>query len=544
MRGWRCSRPASRSGRPGPCSPGAASARWSRRWRGRRSRSCSSRSAQTRRHTHLVYGFWQPQDVGARPLGPFINRNHAGTWSLLVLFLVFGCLQWRRGRSSSPSRGWSWRARVAHALNGRSLILVLSTFLLIVSVAVGASRSTMLALTCAAGYVALAAPRRDGASRSSLWTRRDRAGGWLGVIAYADLDRLLSRLDETRQLGLAHRVAIWRDSLRYRPRLSLDGNRGWDVCQRDAALSDHRPNLLLERSPQPVPPARGRGRAAAGDPGADRARRAGGAPACARCGRPTARCTGCGSAPSASLVAVAVQSIWETGLTLPANGMLAARGGRHPRPRARGTTRMLRLGIDVDGVVADFRTAFRALAERELGIAPDDVEKRAVEAGRRAAVAQRVRRLELVARRPRVRTRSDRAGSYAQVRRARWEVFFMTSRPPSAGDSVQLQTQVWLERYGFYLPRVLTTPSGARGELARALRLDLALDDRLVNCLEIISASNAKALMVLRAPSRAASRRDRRGARHRRGLDARGRRSTQSSGSTSCCRHAAAVWCG
>jgi hypothetical protein len=78
-------------------------------------------------------------------------------------------------------------------------------------------------------------------------------------------------------------------------------------------------------------------------------------------------------------------------------------------------------------------------------------------------------------------------------------VFFMTSRPPSAGDSVQLQTQVWLERYGFYLPSVLTTPSGARGELARALRLDLALDDRLVNCLEIISASNAKALMILRA---------------------------------------------
>ena len=35
---------------------------------------------------------------------------------------------------------------------------------------------------------------------------------------------------------------------------------------------------------------------------------------------------------------------------------------------------MLRLGIDVDGVVADFRSAFRALAERELRIAPDDAE--------------------------------------------------------------------------------------------------------------------------------------------------------------------------
>ena len=161
---------------------------------------------------------------------------------------------------------------------------------------------------------------------------------------------------------------------------------------------------------------------------------------------------------------------------------------------------MLRLGIDVDGVVADFRTAFRAVAQRELGIAPDDIEKELskpeVERLWRNVSAASNWWLDVPAYEP---DQIERL--YAQVRRARWEVFFMTSRPPSAGDSVQLQTQVWLERYGFYLPSVLTTPSGARGELARALRLDLALDDRLVNCMEIISASNAKALMILRAPS-------------------------------------------
>ena len=58
---------------------------------------------------------------------------------------------------------------------------------------------------------------------------------------------------------------------------------------------------------------------------------------------------------------------------------------------------------------------------------------------------------------------------------------------------------VWLVRLGYYLPSVLTTPSGSRGELARSLRLDLALDDRLVNCMEIIGASNSKAVLVLRA---------------------------------------------
>jgi hypothetical protein len=87
---------------------------------------------------------------------------------------------------------------------------------------------------------------------------------------------------------------------------------------------------------------------------------------------------------------------------------------------------------------------------------------------------------------------------YELSRERRWEVFFMTSRPPSAGDSVQLQTQVWLEKCGFYLPSVMTAPAGARGDLARALRLDLVVDDHLVNCMEIVGASNARVLHMAR----------------------------------------------
>jgi hypothetical protein len=158
---------------------------------------------------------------------------------------------------------------------------------------------------------------------------------------------------------------------------------------------------------------------------------------------------------------------------------------------------MLRLGIDVDGVVADFRTAFRSLAERELGIAPDDVEadltKAEVERLWRSVAATTNWWLTVPPYEP-----AQMSRLYAQSRRGRWEIFFLTSRPPSAGDCVQLQTQVWLERLGFFLPSVLTTPAGARGEVARSLRLDLAMDDRMVNCMEIISASNSKALLVAR----------------------------------------------
>jgi hypothetical protein len=166
---------------------------------------------------------------------------------------------------------------------------------------------------------------------------------------------------------------------------------------------------------------------------------------------------------------------------------------------------MLRLGIDVDGVVADFQSAFHALAERELGLAAGDVEtglsKPDVERLWRVVAATTNWWLDVPPYEP-----DQIARLYAQARTARWEVFFMTSRPPSAGDAVQLQTQVWLERHGYFLPSVLTTPSGARGEVARSLRLDLALDDRMVNCLEIISASNSKAVMLLRPPADARAR--------------------------------------
>jgi hypothetical protein len=158
---------------------------------------------------------------------------------------------------------------------------------------------------------------------------------------------------------------------------------------------------------------------------------------------------------------------------------------------------MLRLGIDVDGVIADFRSAFRALAERELGRLPADAEaelsRQEVDKLWEVVAGTSNWWLSVPAYEP-----DQLARLYDRARLSRWEVFFLTSRPPSAGDSVQLQTQVWLEQYGFYLPAVLTTPAGARGELARALRLDLALDDRMVNCLEIISASNAKAVLIAR----------------------------------------------
>lgn len=164
----------------------------------------------------------------------------------------------------------------------------------------------------------------------------------------------------------------------------------------------------------------------------------------------------------------------------------------------------LRVGIDIDGVLADFRTAFhaaaRGLVDASLQVGDADEADRVLS---ESAIKRAWREVSdthnwwttLSAFEP-----AEIARLYALARRYKWEVFFLTKRPPTRGDTVQIQTQAWLEQQGFYLPAVVTVP-GSRGELANALRLDFVVDDQELNCVEVISASGAKALLMLRDAS-------------------------------------------
>ena len=78
-----------------------------------------------------------------------------------------------------------------------------------------------------------------------------------------------------------------------------------------------------------------------------------------------------------------------------------------------------------------------------------------------------------------------------------WEVIFITQRPGSAGDTTQRQSQRWLAAHGFPLPSVFVV-SGSRGKIAAALTLDLVVDDRGENCLDVKVDSQARAVLVAR----------------------------------------------
>jgi hypothetical protein len=163
----------------------------------------------------------------------------------------------------------------------------------------------------------------------------------------------------------------------------------------------------------------------------------------------------------------------------------------------------LRVGFDIDGVLADFKTAFRetarTLSRRPVQETPADPEQ--LPQGMSASEVRRV--WNAIGRTPQWWMRlqafepAEIARLYAVSRERRWEVYFLTTRPPSAGETPQFQTQWWLEANGFHLPSVLTVP-GSRGDLANALRLDVLVDDRLMNCMDVIAASKSKAIYLMR----------------------------------------------
>jgi phosphoglycolate phosphatase-like HAD superfamily hydrolase len=79
----------------------------------------------------------------------------------------------------------------------------------------------------------------------------------------------------------------------------------------------------------------------------------------------------------------------------------------------------------------------------------------------------------------------------------RWEIIFLTKRPETAGATAQVQTQRWLASKGFTLPSVFVVQR-SRGRIAAALGLDIVVDDRPENCLDVVVDSKARAILVWR----------------------------------------------
>lgn len=81
-----------------------------------------------------------------------------------------------------------------------------------------------------------------------------------------------------------------------------------------------------------------------------------------------------------------------------------------------------------------------------------------------------------------------------------WEIIFLTRRPATAGATAQLQSQRWLEARGFTLPSVYVV-TASRGLIATALSLDIVIDDTPENCVDVAADSKARTIAVFRNPA-------------------------------------------
>jgi hypothetical protein len=175
----------------------------------------------------------------------------------------------------------------------------------------------------------------------------------------------------------------------------------------------------------------------------------------------------------------------------------------------------LRVAFDLDGTLADMHVILRREAEQLFGEGQlaSVVEQSGAEAGEKDPENVKVMaELHLTARQQmqlweHVKTIPNfwcglpemEPGIVARVAQTaaarRWDVIFLTTRPFVAGETVQVQSQRWLETHGFALPSVFVVQR-SRGRIAEALELDAVVDDRPENCLDVAVDSTAKPILI------------------------------------------------
>ena len=108
---------------------------------------------------------------------------------------------------------------------------------------------------------------------------------------------------------------------------------------------------------------------------------------------------------------------------------------------------------------------------------------------------------------------ADRAALSADRRASTGKCFSSRSVPRRRARTVQWQTHKWLVEQGFSTPSVIPL-SGGRGKCAAALQLDYLIDDTPQNCVDVLSDSSTRAILLVDR-GRSARRKQRPAARHR-----------------------------
>ncbi len=155
-----------------------------------------------------IYGFWIPREPGAVPLGPFVSRNHAATWLIMAAPLCFGYLVARLRAAAPHGRRM---AALGRGLDARTVWLAGSITVMLLALAASLSRSGVIGITVASVIAAFAARSRVDPARKA-WAAGVMLAAALAVAQFADVLAVAGRFGDASQ-GAGGRLHVWRDTL-------------------------------------------------------------------------------------------------------------------------------------------------------------------------------------------------------------------------------------------------------------------------------------------------------------------------------------------
>lgn len=169
-----------------------------------------------RAHTpHLIYGFWAPitRSSTPLPLGPFVNRNDFAAWLMLALPLVAG---YGLARVHARAQTWAnrpiWR-RLESVVDVWNALIAASILLMAAALVASLSRSGLVGAVVALITLAVLARLRAGTGRSWFIVAAGLCA-LLVAVQYTNLNALAFRLGDSLPADVQGRWTIWQSSWR------------------------------------------------------------------------------------------------------------------------------------------------------------------------------------------------------------------------------------------------------------------------------------------------------------------------------------------
>jgi O-antigen ligase len=158
-----------------------------------------------------IYWRFPTEYEGPLPFGPFVNRNHFATWAIMALPLTVGYLMSRSPSPAPVPPDAAGRRRLTLSVDPRGAWMITASVLMLLALLLSLSRSGIVALAIAAGVMIVAMRRR--LQRHGRWAIASVVAAFtLAALAWADVPALAERFAAT-PAGLSGRLTIWRETV-------------------------------------------------------------------------------------------------------------------------------------------------------------------------------------------------------------------------------------------------------------------------------------------------------------------------------------------